>query len=68
LAAAVVLGWVLGALIEVTPLAVSALFAFLAGGIVLNVLKEKLPERRESHFSAFALGTGLYAALLLVTD
>ena len=44
------------------------LSAFLAGGIVLNVLKEELPEQRESHFWAFALGTGLYAALLLATD
>ena len=58
----------LGARIDVPPLAVAALFAFLAGGIVLNVLKEELPEERESHFSAFALGTGLYAALLLATD
>ena len=68
LAAAPLLGWALGARIDVPPLAVAALFAFLAGGIVLNVLKEELPEERESHFSAFALGTGLYAALLLATD
>ena len=68
LAAAPILGWVLGVQFQIAPLAVSALFAFLAGGIVLNVLKEELPERRQSHFSAFALGTGLYAALLLATD
>jgi hypothetical protein len=68
LAATPLLGWTLGALVDVLPLAVSALFAFLAGGIVLNVLKEELPEHRESRFWAFALGTGLYAALLLATD
>ena len=68
LAAAPLVGWLLGVWIDVAPLAVSALFDFLAGGIVLNVLKEELPERRHSHFSAFPLGTGLYAALLLATD
>jgi hypothetical protein len=42
------------------------LFAFLAGGVVLNVLKEELPEERESRFWAFALGAASYTALLLV--
>ncbi|HWN44540.1 MAG TPA: hypothetical protein VNW71_20115 [Thermoanaerobaculia bacterium] len=46
------------------PLAL--LFAFLAGGIVLNILKEELPSERESRFSAFALGAGSYAAILLL--
>jgi hypothetical protein len=68
LAAAPLLGWALGATLAVAPLAVAAMFAFLAGGIVLSVLKEELPEEHESHFWAFALGTGLYAALLLATD
>ena len=52
--------WVLAA-------AVVVLFAFLAEGVVLNVLKEELPEERESRFWAFALGATLYAAILLIT-
>ena len=68
LAAAPLLGWALGVSDRRAATRGPALFAFLAGGIVLNVLKEELPEERESHFSAFALGTGLYAALLLATD
>lgn len=68
LAAAPLMGWLLGVWVDVAPLAISALFAFLAGGIVLNVLKEELPERRHAHFSAFALGAGLYAALLLAAE
>ncbi len=67
LAVAPLLGWGLGVVLEVPSLALSALFAFLAGGVVLNVLKEELPEERESRFSAFVAGTALYAALLLVT-
>ncbi len=67
LAGAPILGWLLGLAVEVPPLALAALFAFLAGGVVLNVLKEELPEDRESRFSAFAAGTAAYALLLLAT-
>ncbi|WIJ23482.1 hypothetical protein [Devosia sp. RR2S18] len=66
LAAAPVLGWVCGVLIELPQLAIGALFALLAGSVVLNVMKEELPEERESRFWAFALGAAGYAALLLL--
>ena len=67
LALAPVLGWLLGLATRVPPLLVASLFAFLAGGVGMNVLKEELPEDRESRFSAFALGAACYAALLLLT-
>lgn len=67
LAAAPLLGWLIGVLVELPPIATSALFAFLAGGVVLNVLKEELPENRESRFWAFAFGAAGYALLLLLT-
>ena len=67
LAAAPLAGWAIGMLTEIPPIAVAALFAFLAGGVILNVLKEELPEDRESRFWAFALGTAGYAAILLST-
>ncbi len=67
LAASPLLGWALGLVASVPALAVASLFAFLAGGVVLNVLKEELPEERESRFWAFALGSGLYAGILLLT-
>ncbi|HEX7004565.1 MAG TPA: hypothetical protein VF168_10310 [Trueperaceae bacterium] len=66
LATAVVAGWALGESIAFPKGVVTALFAFLAGGIVLNVLSEELPEERHSRFWAFALGAGGYAALLLI--
>ncbi|MCB5175842.1 hypothetical protein [Microvirga lenta] len=65
LAVTPLIGWWIGAATTIPALGVAALFAFLAGGIVLNVLKEELPEERESWFSAFALGAGVYTALLL---
>jgi hypothetical protein len=45
--------------------AIPMLVAFLAGGVILNVLKEELPQERASRFSAFAAGVLLYGALLL---
>ena len=65
LAAAVFAGWVVGLLFEVSEAALAVLFAFLAGGVVMNVLKEELPEERESRFWAFVLGANLYSAVLL---
>ncbi len=64
LAAMPLLGWALGLHTRIREPVLAALFAFLAGGIVLNVLKEELPEERESRFGAFLLGAALYAALL----
>jgi len=65
LAIAVIMGWIIGRETEIDRAAIAVLFAFLAGGVVLNVLKEELPEERESRFWAFVLGVAIYAALLL---
>jgi len=65
LSAAVLMGALLGLYREVPVVLVSTLVAFLAGGIILNVLKEELPAERESSFGAFAVGVAGYAALLL---
>jgi hypothetical protein len=65
LAAAIIVGWGIGVGSELSPAAIALLFAFLAGGVILNVLKEELPEERQSRFWAFALGAGIYAVLLL---
>ncbi len=68
LAGAVLLGWGIGAATELHEQAVAALFAFLAGGVILNVLKEELPEERKSRFGAFASGCILYAVVLLASS
>ena len=65
LAVAVTAGYALGMVIEVSDAGLAALFAFLAGGVILNVLKEELPEERRGRFWAFAAGLGAYSALLL---
>ncbi|WP_206931577.1 hypothetical protein [Roseococcus thiosulfatophilus] len=68
LAGAVLLGGALGAGLRAPPLLVDALFALVAGGIVLNVLKEELPDEAGSHFGGFALGAALYGTLLLALE
>lgn len=67
LSAGVLAGWIVGAAdTEVPPIVIGVLFAFLAGGVILNTLKEELPEDRDSRFLPFAAGTAAYAVLLLL--
>ncbi|MGB3615246.1 MAG: hypothetical protein WBA10_15740 [Elainellaceae cyanobacterium] len=65
-ATAVIVGSVVGWGSEISEAGISLLFSFLAGSIILNVLKEELPEERKSKFSAFALGAFVYTGLLLL--
>jgi len=66
LAASALVGCGTGLLTELSELAVSAVTAFVAGAIVLNVLKEELPTERNSRFGAFLAGALGYSALLLL--
>lgn len=66
LSGAVLFGWLVGQLVEMSAAATSVLFAFLAGSIILNVLKEELPTERQSRFLPFAAGVGIFASLLLL--
>lgn len=66
LSAAIVIGWGLGLNTKIDEAAVGVLFAFLAGGVILNVLKEELPEERKSRFGSFLFGATAYSLLLLL--
>lgn len=65
LAAAIIVGWVIGTATKISNAAIAVLFSFLAGSVIFNVLKEELPEERKSRFWAFAVGVAVYSALLL---
>lgn len=65
LAASVLLGWGVGIVVDVHEAAVTGLFAFLAGGVILNVMKEELPEERKSRFVPFLAGAVAFSALAL---
>ncbi|HSK99252.1 MAG TPA: hypothetical protein VK869_02835 [Rubrobacteraceae bacterium] len=62
----ILVGWLVGVFYEVSEAAVAVLFAFLAGGVIMNTLKEELPEEHESRFWAFALGAAAYTVILLM--
>lgn len=66
LGAAVIAGWMIGLRLAMEPITLQLLIALLSGAVVLNVLKEELPEQRESRFWAFLAGVVLYGALLLM--
>jgi len=63
--AALLGGWALGAVVELHDPTISIIFGFLSGGVIMNVIKEELPEDRESRFGPFALGCALYAVIVL---
>lgn len=67
-AGAILLGWLIGLAWSLERAVVSTLFAFLAGSIILNVLKEELPASDESRFLPFALGAAGYSVLILLTE
>ena len=64
--AAVIVGALAGLAGEVAEPVVGLLMAFIGGGVILNVLKEELPEERESRFGAFLAGAVVYTGVLLV--
>lgn len=66
IAVAIIAGWLVGVLTEIQEVYIGIMFAFIAGGVILNVLKEELPEERKSNFWAFSLGVIAYAVLLLI--
>ncbi len=62
---AILLGWSLAAFVQVGDAGIGPPLAFIAGGVVLNVLKDELPEERQSRLLPFVGAGSIYAALLL---
>lgn len=65
LVAALLAGWATAVAADLPEVAIGVAVAFVGGGVVLNVMKEELPEERESRFGPFAAGAAAYALLLL---
>jgi hypothetical protein len=66
LSLALLVGWCLGALAQLPAATQSFLFAFLAGGIILNALQEELPAENDSRLWAFLLGLVIYGAIIFL--
>lgn len=65
LSLAILLGWGVGAVWDVSQAMLAVLFALIAGGVILNAIKEELPGERESRWWAFVAGATVYTLLLL---
>jgi hypothetical protein len=66
LALAVVGGYLIGAVYMLNEASIAILWAFVAGGLILNVIKDELPQHRETSLSAFLMGMSGYAILLVI--
>ena len=64
IALAVLAGWLVGVMTHIPERVIALLVAFIAGGIVLNVLKEELPGERRARLAPFLGGAILYTCLL----
>ena len=65
LAASLILGWILALMVPLSEIAMSRLFAFVAGGVLMTSANEELPRDKGGRFGWFALGAGSYGSLLL---
>lgn len=65
LAGVIIFGWALGKVTEIDEAVLAVIWALVAGGIILNVLKEELPPEQDSHFGMFLAGAMVYSGLLL---
>ncbi|MBA3746453.1 MAG: hypothetical protein H0W96_03050 [Solirubrobacterales bacterium] len=66
IAAAVLIGWLLGITTDIPQRVIALVIAFIAGGVILNVLKEELPTERRAPLMPFLAGAILYTVLLQV--
>jgi len=66
LAGVIIFGWGLGKAIKIDDAALAVIWALVAGGIILNVLKEELPSEQDSNFGMFVAGATIYSGLLLL--
>lgn len=67
LIAALAAGWGIGQFAQIPRIYLASIFSFVAGGVIMNVLKEELPEERRSSLWAFVGGVAAYALLLAAT-
>lgn len=68
LAAALVAGWAIAALLRLPPLVEAAALGLLAGGMILHIVNEEMRDVRERRLVAFVAGALGYAVLLIALE
>ena len=65
LVGAIILGAVIGQTAHLSETAILIVWSFLAGSMILNVLKREIPDEKETCFGSFVSGTALFSILIL---
>ncbi len=61
-------GWIIGTVpsLEIPPAALALVFAYIAGGMIMNILRHELPDTdRSADVAAFAVGAAIYGVIIL---
>ncbi len=66
MAISLIAGWLVGLTIKLPETFKASSSAFIAGGILINVITEKLPERERGHLRPFLAGVGLLVVIAVV--
>ena len=66
MAISLIAGWLVGLTIKLPETFKASSSAFIAGGILINVITEKLPERERDHLRPFLAGVGLLVVIAVV--
>lgn len=65
LAAGIIIGWLIGAFIEIDSFLMAVIFSFISGAMILNVIKYEMPQERHAHFKWFLIGAFSYSIIVL---
>lgn len=62
------LGWGLGMLTQLSLTTIALWYSFLAGGIIINAIRQELPEARHGRFLPFLWGGAVFVLLVLMFE
>ncbi|WP_227002648.1 hypothetical protein [Salicibibacter kimchii] len=65
MAMGIVVGWLAGMWLSLSPLTLSIIFAFISGAMILNVLQKELPHENNAHFPTFTLAAISYTVVTM---
>lgn len=66
LTVAILVGWIVGISVTISPVVVTLLLGFLVGGIVLVVLEEEFSRQHPSSFIAFVIAVFIYSVVQIL--
>lgn len=61
-------GWAAGEVLGLSTFFKAVAFAFLAGAMIINTIKEELPDSKQARYAPFLAGVALFFAVMLVLD